>query len=295
MADFTVDWEYWLAPDGSFVYISPSCEAITAYSPGEFIADPSLLAKIVYPDDTPLYSDHISRVHSFADWGNLDFRIVKRDGEIRWVSHTCMPVNGEDGTYLGQRASNRDITGRKQAEEAQLKNAEELRAANEQMTASEEELRQNLDDLGRSERALRESENSFRTIIHSMLFGIVIIDAKTHTILEANQKALDMIGGNWDIVSGSVCHRFICPAECGRCPVTDLGQTVDSSERFLLTMSGEKIPIFKTVVKTTLAGREVLIESFIDITGRDTGEPGKGARFEMTVPKGAWRNAGNGA
>ena len=32
-----------------------------------------------------------------------------------------------------------------------------------------------------------------------------------------------------------------------------------------------------------------------DITGitiRETGEPGKGARFEMVVPKGAWRKAG---
>jgi len=36
----------------------------------------------------------------------------------------------------------------------------------------------------------------------------------------------------------------------------------------------------------------------LDITGitiKETGEPGKGARFEMTVPKGAWRMAGNGA
>ena len=31
------------------------------------------------------------------------------------------------------------------------------------------------------------------------------------------------------------------------------------------------------------------------ITNRETGEPGKGARFEMTVPKGTWRMAGKGA
>jgi PAS domain S-box-containing protein len=69
-----------------------------------------------------------------------------------------------------------------------------------------------------------------------------------------------------------VCHRFICPAESGRCPVTDLKQTVDTSERVLLTLRGEKIPILKSVITTTLGGKKVLIESFIDITERKQAE-----------------------
>ena len=39
--------------------------------------------------------------------------------------------------------------------------------------------------------------------------------------------------------------------------------------------------------------REIL--SITSITIRETGEPGIGARFEITVPKGMWRTAGNGA
>ena len=118
------------------------------------------------------------------------------------------------------------------------------------------------------DRKLKESEERFRTIIHSMQFGIVIIDAQTHTILDANKKALEIIGGTSDIVSGSVCHRFLCPAELGMCPVTDLKQTVDSSDRVLLTLQGKKIPIIKSVISTTLEGKEVLIESFVDIAER---------------------------
>jgi PAS domain S-box-containing protein len=117
MADFTVDWEYWLAPDSSFVYISPSCEGITGHSPKEFIADPALITRIVHPDDTPLVSDHFSRIHKSPEPGILDFRIVGRDGEIHWLAHTCLPVYDRSGTYLGRRASNRDITDRKRAEE----------------------------------------------------------------------------------------------------------------------------------------------------------------------------------
>ena len=40
-----------------------------------------------------------------------------------------------------------------------------------------------------------------------------------------------------------------------------------------------------------------LVREILDITGisiRETGEPGKGARFEMVVPKGAWQKAGKG-
>jgi len=124
----------------------------------------------------------------------------------------------------------------------------------------------------RVEEALRKSEERFRTIIHSMQLGIVIIDEQTHTILDANKKALEMIEAGTDVIVGSVCHRFICPAESGRCPVTDLGQTVDSSERVLITLQGKKIPILKSVITTTLGGKKVLIESFIDITERKRAE-----------------------
>ena len=125
-----------------------------------------------------------------------------------------------------------------------------------------------LSDRKKAEDTIRKNEERFRTIINSMQFGIVIIDAQTHTILEANPKALEMIGGTSESVFGSVCHRFICPAELGKCPVTDLLQTVDSSERVLLNLREEKIPILKSVIKTMLGGKEVLIESFINITDR---------------------------
>jgi PAS domain S-box-containing protein len=118
------------------------------------------------------------------------------------------------------------------------------------------------------DKELQKKEDRFRTIIDSLQFGIVIIDAQTHSILEANKKALEMIGAINESVSGSVCHRFICPAELGKCPVTDLGQIVDSSERVLLNLQGDQIPILKSVIRTDLDGKDVLIESFIDITDR---------------------------
>jgi PAS domain S-box-containing protein len=119
---------------------------------------------------------------------------------------------------------------------------------------------------------LQESEERFRTILNSMQSGVVVIDAHTHQILDANTKALEIIGTPRESVLGSVCHQFICPAELGKCPVTDLGQKVESSERVILTAGGAKKPIYKSVIRTVLGGKDVLIESFVDITERKHAE-----------------------
>jgi len=118
----------------------------------------------------------------------------------------------------------------------------------------------------RMEDALRESEEWSRTILNAAQAGIILVDATTHRIIDANPKALHLIGAPRDAVIGSVCHRFICPAERGKCPVTDLGQNVDTSERILLTAAGTTIPVLKTVVPVHISGRNMLVESFIDIS-----------------------------
>ncbi len=43
IADFTYDWEMWLGPGGKCLYVSPSCERITGYSPEAFRSAPGLL------------------------------------------------------------------------------------------------------------------------------------------------------------------------------------------------------------------------------------------------------------
>jgi PAS domain S-box-containing protein len=116
IADGTYDWEYWRAPDGRYSYVSPSCERITGYASGEFQGDPGLLERIVHPDDYERFAHHLHTEHDFQQSYELEFRIVTRSGETCWIGHACQPVYGNDGEWLGQRASNRDITAQKQAE-----------------------------------------------------------------------------------------------------------------------------------------------------------------------------------
>ncbi|RLC49002.1 MAG: hypothetical protein DRZ79_06565, partial [Candidatus Cloacimonadota bacterium] len=58
VANFTYDWEYWMNPNGHFVYISPSCERITGYKAKEFFKDPELFNKIIHPEDKDIFLRH---------------------------------------------------------------------------------------------------------------------------------------------------------------------------------------------------------------------------------------------
>jgi PAS domain S-box-containing protein len=120
----------------------------------------------------------------------------------------------------------------------------------------------------KAEEELRENEEHLRTILDSIQAGIVIIDAETHSIIDVNPIATRMIGSPKEKIIGSVCHNYICPAERGKCPITDLGQKVDNSERVLLKANGEKTPILKTVTLIMLKNRRCLLESFVDLTER---------------------------
>jgi PAS domain S-box-containing protein len=118
VADFTYDWEYWVDAEGNFLYVSPSCERISGYSAEEFISDPDLMNRITHPDDRAKMLDHYHKERKVISPAvdTMDFRIIRRDGAIRWIAHVSQPVYGQEGQAFGRRGSNRDITDRKLAE-----------------------------------------------------------------------------------------------------------------------------------------------------------------------------------
>jgi|SRR5208337_2455439 len=124
----------------------------------------------------------------------------------------------------------------------------------------------------RAETALAESRDYLDQIFSSVRAGIMVIDARDHTIVDINPAAAEMIGLPRDQIAGRVCHRYVCPAESGRCPISDLGHSVDNSEKILLTADGREIPVIKYVTTVTLAGRQCYLETFIDNTAQKLAE-----------------------
>ena len=135
VADNTYDWEYWVGPEGRYLYSSPSCERITGYSPSEFEKDPELLCRIVHPDDFAEVGGHLVPDPNPDGPCETEFRIIHRDGETRWIGHICQPIVDAEGRFLGCRGSNRDITRRKRGEEALQKAHDELERRVEERTA----------------------------------------------------------------------------------------------------------------------------------------------------------------
>jgi PAS domain S-box-containing protein len=127
--------------------------------------------------------------------------------------------------------------------------------------------------------ALSRSDARQRTLLDNIEVGVVVIDPVTHHIDRVNPKAAEMFGAPADQIIGSICHRFLCPAETGRCPVTDLGQEVDNSERVLLRVDGSSMDIMKSIRRISIDGKDKLLETFIDITQRRKAE----AELELQV------------
>lgn len=117
VANFAYDWETWIDPAGQYLYCSPSCIRMTGYSQEKFLTNPRFLTEIVHIDDVIHVDTHFKLHHDAENVCQLEFRIVRLDGEIRWLEHVCQPVFNSQNVYLGRRASNRDISERKLLEQ----------------------------------------------------------------------------------------------------------------------------------------------------------------------------------
>ena len=161
-----------------------------------------------------------------------EFTAQKKDGKVFSVQLSASIVKDENDDFSHLMLSFIDISEKKEAEE---------------------ELKENLQTI--------------KTILEHIPYGLVIV-GRDKIIRNANKAALKILGREREEVVNHICHKNICPAEEGRCPVLDLGQTIDKSEKIALGRDGREIPILKTVIPVNIGGEDVLLEAFIDLTER---------------------------
>jgi PAS domain S-box-containing protein len=114
-----------------YIYVSPSIKTMLGYEPAEIAGQPFI--SLVHPDDRHIIDEEvrISLLPGYRMSGNCEYRVRHASGGWRWHNGTGSIVRDENGNPLYFLGVARDITERKQTEEA--------------LKASEENFRNSLD------------------------------------------------------------------------------------------------------------------------------------------------------
>ena len=192
----------------------------------------------LHPDDRPDVMAQVERyLQGEIESYDIEFRMRHRNGSYLWIRARGEAIRNDKGIPYRMAGSHTDITSRKQTEE-QLKST-----------------------LAR-----------INSILSSIQSGVILVRERDRVIVDANPAAADMVGISKDDLIGKVCNEHICPTEAGKCPVFDLGRTVENAERAVKTHDGELIPVLKTASMLELEGETFLLESFVDISRQKKAE-----------------------
>ncbi|MCI3924691.1 sensor domain-containing diguanylate cyclase [Paenibacillus sp. TRM 82003] len=97
------------------IIISAGVELIYGYTDKQFREDPSLWNKVVHPEDIEI-AQEMNRNALAGLPTNTEIRILRPDGEMRWIHDKASPIFDEDGKLVRINGMVMDITDRKLAE-----------------------------------------------------------------------------------------------------------------------------------------------------------------------------------
>jgi PAS domain S-box-containing protein len=146
-----------ISPDQTYLYVSPNTPRANGYALEELLGKP--WAPLVHPDDLPILLDYAQRaVEEGEQLTTIPYRFKHKDGDWYWYVSTVSPVKDEEGNLLYSVVISRDVTKRKQAEQA-----------------------------------VQESEAKFRGTFDQAAVGIAHVDADGKW-LKVNQRYCDILG-----------------------------------------------------------------------------------------------------
>ena len=114
------------------IQISPKHELLYGYPNRTFYEDPDLWWKIIHPADREAVVARVYEAMGRGESLSHEYRIVRGDGEVRWVEARMSPTLDEEGTLVRIDGLVYDITDRKEADESLHMGEEKYRTLFEQ-------------------------------------------------------------------------------------------------------------------------------------------------------------------
>lgn len=271
------DVVYALDAMGKLAAINLPASTFYGYSPDEIIGRDFLA--FVYPDDQEaVMASFLEALETRREWTRgLRFRLIAKDGAIHWGEVNSHAHFDDAGQYLGEEGALRNINEQKSAEAALQRLHEELEARVASRTAAlaaknralEKEIRRHaatVAQLTENRRALAEREAWYRGILDTVKTGLLIIDADTRRVVDANPAAANLLASSREALIGVPCRDLVCMGNNQGCPIIDAGREIDHTETEVVARDGRRLPVYKTVCALDIGGKRYLVESLTDIS-----------------------------
>jgi PAS domain S-box-containing protein len=237
IAENALEWIWEVDARGKYTYASPIVEQILGYKPEEVVE--KHFYDLFHPDDREVLKK--VTLAAFAEkqpFHQFLNRNIRKNGEIVWLSTSGVPILDEEGTLLGYRGADVDITERKQAEDA-----------------------------------LVDETTRHRILIDESSDGIVILD-ESGGVYEANRRFAEMLGYTPEEVRK--LHVWDWEFQYPREQVAEMIRTVDETGDHFETRHRRKDgTIYDVEISTNGAiygGRKLIFCVCRDITARKQAE-----------------------
>ncbi len=147
------------------LYVSPAFERIWGIATEDLYRHPKLWMESIHPEDRHKVREVYKVIGSPADKitaYDMEYRIVRKDGNIRWIHDYGTKFYGEHGELVRTSGIAEDITERKEAENAlrQMKEELDLRVADRtrELAESNVRLQKELTERQKIENALKKRD-----------------------------------------------------------------------------------------------------------------------------------------
>ncbi len=193
--------------DGTYNYVSPSCEALTGYTQDELLGTSSM--RNMHPDDLARAQEHLSDILK-GKTTQYQYRKRRKDGQYRWMEITAKLITENGNQEI--IASTRDIHHRKLTEEANAALLYKSQQLNERLQASQQELETTLTRTQELNEMLLKSEKKFRSLTEKSFDAIMMYNAEG-MITYASPSVANVMGYSAEELVGTYARDYIFPED----------------------------------------------------------------------------------